>query len=133
MSNDKLFYISNGYMPHCGVNYWKELMVRRGMVDYRYLTSNTSWNQFLFITYIITPDYAARWTKKGLKILANIGQQEYFQISGVNGVFSGLWVGKPILWATPIHLTARNHGKAIENGFQACGTTFWRWLPNNSE
>jgi len=21
MSNDKLFYISNGYMPHCGANW----------------------------------------------------------------------------------------------------------------
>jgi hypothetical protein len=26
-------------MIHCGVNYWKELMEKRGMVDYRYLTS----------------------------------------------------------------------------------------------
>jgi hypothetical protein len=32
-----------------------------------------------------------------MKILANIGQEGYFQISGVNGVFAGLWVGKTIL------------------------------------
>ena len=58
-----------------------------------------------------------------MKILANIGQETYFQISGVNNVFAGLWVGKAIFWATPIHLAARNQGKAIENGFQACGNT----------
>jgi hypothetical protein len=39
-----------------------------------------------------------------MKILANIGQKRYFQISGVNGVFAGLWVGKEIFWTTPIHL-----------------------------
>jgi len=59
-----------------------------------------------------------------MKILANIGQERYFQISGANGVFVGLWVGKAICWATLIHLTVRNQGKAIENGFQACGITF---------
>jgi hypothetical protein len=32
-----------------------------------------------------------------MKILANIGQERYFQISGVNGVFDELWVGKAIL------------------------------------
>ena len=68
-----------------------------------------------------------------MKILANIGQGKYFQISGVNGVFAGLWVGKEIFWATPIHLAARNQDKAIENGFQTCGTTSWRRLPHNSE
>jgi hypothetical protein len=68
-----------------------------------------------------------------MKILANIGQKRYFQISDVNGVFAGLWVGKAIFWATPIHLAARNQGKAIEKGFQACGITFWRRLPHNSE
>jgi hypothetical protein len=31
-----------------------------------------------------------------MKILANIGQEKYFQFSGVNGVFAGLWVGKAI-------------------------------------
>jgi len=68
-----------------------------------------------------------------MKILANIGQERYFQISGVNGVFAGLWVGKVIFWATPIHLATRNQVKAIENGFQACVTTFWRRLPHNSD
>ena len=68
-----------------------------------------------------------------IKILANIGHERYFQISGVNGVFAGLWVGKAIFWATPIHLAARNQGRAIENGFQARGTTFWRLLPRNSD
>ena len=29
-----------------------------------------------------------------MEILANIGQERYFQISDVNGVFAGLWVGK---------------------------------------
>jgi hypothetical protein len=66
-----------------------------------------------------------------MEILANIGQEKYFQISGVNGVFAGLWVGKAIFGATPIHLAARNQGKAIGNGFQACGTTSWRRLPHN--
>jgi hypothetical protein len=59
-----------------------------------------------------------------MKILANIGQEGYFQISGVNGVFVGLWVGKTIFSVTLIHLTVRNQGKAIENGFQARGITF---------
>jgi len=43
-----------------------------------------------------------------MKILANIGQERYFQISGANGVFAGLWVGKAIFGATSIHLTARD-------------------------
>jgi len=47
-----------------------------------------------------------------MKILANIGQEMYFQISGVNGVFAGLWVGKAIFWATPIHLATRNQPEA---------------------
>jgi len=68
-----------------------------------------------------------------IKILANIGQEKYFQFSGVNGVFAGLWGGKAIFWATPIHLATRNQGKTIENGYQACGTTFWRRLPHNSD
>ena len=68
-----------------------------------------------------------------MKILANIGQERYFQISVVNGVFGRLWVGKANFWTTPIHLAVRNQGKAIENGFQACGTTFWGRLPHNSE
>jgi hypothetical protein len=68
-----------------------------------------------------------------MKILENIEQERYFQISGVNGVFAGLWVGKAIFWAISIHLAARNQDKAIENGFQACGTTFWRRLPHNSD
>jgi hypothetical protein len=68
-----------------------------------------------------------------MKILASIGQGRYFQISSVYRVFAGLWVGKAIFWATPIHLAARNQGKAIENGFQACGTTFWKRLPHNSD
>jgi len=67
-----------------------------------------------------------------MKILANIGQKRYFQISGVNGVFAGVWDGEAIFWATPIQLAARNQGEAIGNGFQACGTTFWRRLPHNS-
>jgi hypothetical protein len=67
-----------------------------------------------------------------IKILADIGQERYFQISGVNGVFAGLWVGKAIFGTTPIHLAARKQGGAIENGFQACGTTLWRRLPHNS-
>ena len=66
-----------------------------------------------------------------MKILANMGQEKYFQISGVNGFFAGLWVGKAIFGATPIHLATRNQGKAIENGFQACGTNFLRRLPHN--
>jgi hypothetical protein len=32
-----------------------------------------------------------------IKILANIGQEGYFKISIVNGVFAGFWVGKAIL------------------------------------
>ena len=68
-----------------------------------------------------------------IKILANIGQKRYFQFSGVNGVFAGLWVGKEIFRVTPIHIAARNQGKAIENGVQACGTAFWRRLPHNSD
>jgi hypothetical protein len=59
-----------------------------------------------------------------IKILADIGQERYFQISGVNGVL--------IFGTTPIHLAARKQGGAIENGFQACGTTLWRRLPHNS-
>jgi hypothetical protein len=66
-----------------------------------------------------------------IKILANIGQERYFQISAVNGVFAGLWVGKAIFGTTQIHLAARNQGP-IENGVQACGTTLWRRLPHNS-
>jgi hypothetical protein len=31
-----------------------------------------------------------------MEILANIGQERYFQISDVNGVLAGLWVGKAI-------------------------------------
>jgi len=68
-----------------------------------------------------------------MKILANIGQEKYFQFSGVNGVFAELWVEKEIFWTTPIHLATRNQGKTIEKGFQACRTTFWRWLPHNSD
>ena len=68
-----------------------------------------------------------------MKILANIGPEKYVQFSGVNGVFAGLWVGKAILWATPIHLSTQNQGKTIENGFQPCGSTFWRHLPHNSD
>jgi len=68
-----------------------------------------------------------------MKFLANIGQEKYFQFSGVNGVFAGLWVGKAIFLATPIHLATRNQGKNIENGFHACGTTFWRPLSHNSD
>jgi hypothetical protein len=30
MSSDKLFYISNSYMLHCGIDWWDELMKRRG-------------------------------------------------------------------------------------------------------
>jgi hypothetical protein len=41
-----------------------------------------------------------------MEILANTGQEKYFQISGVNGVFVGLWQ-KAIIWATPIRLAAR--------------------------
>ena len=59
-----------------------------------------------------------------MKILANIEQRRYFQISGVNGVFAGLWVGKAIFWATPIHLAARNQGKAIENGIRLAKLPF---------
>ena len=55
-----------------------------------------------------------------MKILATIGQERYFQILGANEVFAGLWVGKAIFRVTPIHVAARNQGKAIENGFQAC-------------
>jgi hypothetical protein len=66
-----------------------------------------------------------------MKILANIGHKKYFQISGVKGVFAGLWDGKAIFWATPIQLATRNQCKAIENGFQACGTTLWRRLLHN--
>ena len=68
-----------------------------------------------------------------MKILANIGQERYFQIPGVNGVFAGFWAGKAIFWATSIHLATRNQGKAIENGFQACEITFWGRLLYNSE
>ncbi len=68
-----------------------------------------------------------------IKILANIGHEGYFQISGVNGVFAGLWVEKAIFWATPIHLAARNQGKAIYNGFQDRRTTYWRRLQHNSD
>jgi len=67
-----------------------------------------------------------------MKILAITGQERYFQISGVNVVFAGLWIGKAILWTTPTHLAIRNRDKAIENGFQTFGTTFWRRLPYNS-
>ena len=35
--------------------------------------------------------------------------------------------------ANPIRLEARYQGKAIEKGFQACGTTFWRRLLHNSD
>jgi len=68
-----------------------------------------------------------------MKILANIGQEKYFQFSGVNGVFSFFLVGKAIFWATPIHLATRNQSKTIEKGFQACETTFWRWLLHHSD
>jgi hypothetical protein len=67
-----------------------------------------------------------------IKSFANIGQERYFQISGVNGVFAGLWVGKAIFGTTPIHFAAPNQGGAIENRFQACETTLWRRLPHNS-
>jgi len=59
-----------------------------------------------------------------IKILATIGQERYFQIAGVHGVTAGLWVGKAFFGSTSIHLIAQNRGKAIETGFQACGTTF---------
>jgi hypothetical protein len=59
-----------------------------------------------------------------MKILANIGQEKYVQLSGVNGVFAEPWVEKAIFWAAPIHSVTRNQGKTIENVFQACGTTF---------
>jgi len=72
-----------------------------------------------------------RW--HAVKFLANIGREKYFQVSGVNGVFAGLWAGKAIFLATPIHLATRNQGKTIENGFHACGTTFWRPLSHNSD
>ena len=39
MSNDKLFYISNGYMPHGGINWFSESMEREDGLDSRYLTS----------------------------------------------------------------------------------------------
>ena len=40
-------------MRHCGINCWEELMKRRDVVDCRYLTSITSWNQFMLIAYTI--------------------------------------------------------------------------------
>jgi hypothetical protein len=36
MSNDKMLTISNSYISHCGINCWKELMERRGVLDYIY-------------------------------------------------------------------------------------------------
>jgi catechol-2,3-dioxygenase len=42
MSNDKLFNISNGYMPHCGINGWDVLMERREEPDRRYLANLAS-------------------------------------------------------------------------------------------
>ena len=30
MSNDKLFYISNGYMLHCGINWCNVLIEKEG-------------------------------------------------------------------------------------------------------
>ena len=49
MSNDKLFYISNGYMLHCGIVWYNVLMERRDVLDSRYLTS--IWTVRLFSRY----------------------------------------------------------------------------------
>ena len=38
---------------HCGSMSSVFPKIRRGEVDYRYLTSNTSWNQFMLIAYTI--------------------------------------------------------------------------------
>ncbi len=36
MSNDKILSISYSYKSHCGIDCWKELMERRGVVVSRY-------------------------------------------------------------------------------------------------
>jgi len=53
VSNDKLFYILNSYMSHCGGSGWGVLMKKRDVNDSRYLAINTTWSQFLLITYIL--------------------------------------------------------------------------------
>ena len=82
--------------------------------------------------YQIAAEYEDCNDAMAMKILANIGQEKYFQFSGVKGVFAGLWVEKAIFGESPIQSATRNQGK-LENGFQACGTTFWRRLLHNSD
>jgi hypothetical protein len=42
MSNDKLFYISDGNMSHCGIFGRAVLTGRRDVVDYRFLAKTTT-------------------------------------------------------------------------------------------
>ena len=46
--------------------------------------------------YHIAAEYEDCNDAMPMKILANIGQEKYFQFSGVKGVFAGLWVEKAI-------------------------------------
>jgi len=68
-----------------------------------------------------------------MKILEDIEQERYFQVPVVNGVFAGLWVGKAILGATPIHLATRIKARLLETVFRLAATTSWRRLPHNSD
>jgi len=53
VSNDKLFYILNSYMSHCGGSGWGVLMKKRDVNDSRYLAISTTWKRVSFSTYIV--------------------------------------------------------------------------------
>jgi hypothetical protein len=53
VSNDKLFYILNSYMSHCGGSGWGVLMKKRDVLDYRFLAINTGSSISISVTYIV--------------------------------------------------------------------------------
>ena len=40
-------------MPHSDIEWWNESMEWNDVVDYMYLAINTTWNDLIWITYIV--------------------------------------------------------------------------------